>query len=91
MGDKSRPGDFDHGREAALECIGSALAPEDDDGGEDWGLPNVVRYIVAEIGQYLPAGWPPGPSPDVVRGAAQFLRDLADGLDDKADEMSRSA
>lgn len=88
-------GDDDRGAEGMLDLVGDALAPEGDEGGEDWGLPNVVAYIEARLAEHLALGCEVPPrgqvSPGHMRGAAGLLRDLVDAIDDRADEMSREA
>ncbi len=86
------PGDYDEGRELGLDIIGDALAPEGDEGGEDWGLPNVVGYLDDRLGERLRgmAYAPPRtiPSRAHLRGLAQTLRELAEAVDDFAGEVA---
>lgn len=87
------PGDFAEGLEASIEVVGGALAPEGDDGGEDWGIPNVIDYIEEHLKGYLvlTSEVPKRHEPSAAhfRGFAQGLRYLADALDEHAEEIGR--
>jgi hypothetical protein len=86
-------GDDEQGSIAMLEMLGDAFAPEGDEGGEDWGLPNVVAYLEEKLSAalFLSCEVPKRErvSPGHMRGAAQFLRDLAEAVKDRAAEMER--
>ena len=94
MTEHARAGDFDAGAESMLDLLGDAFAPEDEEGGEDWGIPNVVHYIEGRMPEQMliKCEIPPRSSASRhhLRGAAHTLRELAEALEERADEIRRA-
>jgi hypothetical protein len=85
--------DLTEGREAMMQLLGAVLDPEDDGGDDAWGTPNLVARIEEQLPEHMMLSTyvpPRDLTSRHLRGAAEYLRELAIAIEERCDDLDRS-